>query len=263
MQIKKIYLNLFRIDDVCDYLPNVDNVMQLIRILNRYNIKPLLGIVPNVEDKDIIDKNSNFKLEDLIPLIEKNKIDIALHGYNHKYITKNGGILDLNKRSEFAGLSYDQQKRKIADGLKIIKDRLNVEPKYFFAPAHSYDLNTLKVLKEFNLVNVDGISLFPFEHFGVFHIPQQRGYIKERFLWFKFGVFVNHFHPKTITEKVLNDVEKFCNENREYLANFDEILENKVFYLKLNQKYRIHSEIFKKWFHTKRFLYKLKIKVLK
>jgi len=257
---RKVYLNLFRIDDVCDMMSNVKNTLELIDILNNFGIKPLLGVVPNVKDEDLTNKEDNFKLENLIPLIKKNKVDIALHGYSHKYVTKNGGILNLNKYSEFSGLPYGEQRKKIEEGLRSIKRRLKVNVKYFFAPAHSYDLNTLKVLKEFNLVNVDGIYLFPFEYFGVFHIPQQRGYIKERFLWFKFGVFVNHFHPKTMTGKVLNDVEKFCEENREYLINFDEILENKEYYLKLNQKYRIHSEIFRVWFYTKRFLYKLKMR---
>jgi len=259
----KTYLNLFRIDDICDKMPNVEKTIKLIEILNRYNIKPLLGVVPKVKDENIIDKGSNFKLEDLKNLINENKVEIALHGYNHKYVTKSSGLLNINEYSEFAGLSYNEQWEKIENGIMSIRDRLDIDVKYFFAPAHSYDVNTLRVLKEFNLVNVDGIALFPFEFMNVFHIPQQRGYIKERFLWFKFGVFVNHFHPKTITEKVINDVEKSCEENKEDLANFDEILEKKEYYLKLNQKYRIHSKIFKKWFYTKRFLYKLKIEVLK
>jgi len=259
----KGYLNLFRIDDICDNMPNVENTLKLIEILNDFNVTPLLGVVPNVEDEKIIDKNSSFKLEDLIPLIRKKKIEIALHGFNHKYITKHGGILYLNKRSEFAGLSYEEQKEKIEKGIKLIKERLGVDIKYFFAPSHSYDLNTLKVLKEFNLVNVDGISLFPFKYFGVLHIPVQKGYVTEKFLWFKFGIFTTFFHPKTITKKVIDDVEKFCKENSEYFANFDEILENKEYYLKLNEKYKIYSKIFKNWFYTKRFLYILKNKVIK
>jgi len=257
------YLNLFRIDDICDKMPNLKNIFKLIEILNSFRIKPLLGIVPNVEDSNIIDKNSNFRLEDLRSLIKKNKVEVALHGYNHKYVTKNGGLLNLNKYSEFAGLSYEKQKKKIKKGINLIKKRLGIDVKYFFAPAHSYDLNTLKVLKEFDLINVDGINLFPFEYKGVFHIPQQRGYIRERFLWFKFGVFVNHFHPKTITERVLKDVEEFCRENKKYLANFNEILEKKEYYLELNEKYKTYSKIFRKWFYVKRFLYKLKMKVVK
>jgi len=259
----EIYINLFRIDDICDRMPNVENTFKLIEILNGFGIKPLLGIVPNVEDNKIIDKNSNFKLEDLKGLIEENKVEIALHGYNHKYITKNGGLLNLNNYSEFAGLPYEEQKEKIEKGINLIKERLDIDVKYFFAPAHSYDINTLKVLKEYDLVNIDGINLFPFEYMGVFHIPQQRGYIKERFLWFKFGVFINHFHPKTITENVLKDVEDFCKKNIKHLTNFDEILEKKEYYLELNEKYKTYSKIFRKWFYTKRFLYNIKLKVLK
>ena len=46
---------------------------------------------------------------------EQKGCQIAMHGYNHVYTTNNKGIVPLNDRSEFAGISYDKQAEKIRD----------------------------------------------------------------------------------------------------------------------------------------------------
>lgn len=100
---------------------------------------------------------------------------------------------------------------------------MGVTPKYFFAPAHNYDENTLAVLKKYNLINVDGISLYPFEYFGVKHIPQQKNQLNPKLDLFKHGIFVNHFHPMDLTSKKLMEIEKFCKTHKSTLINFDEL----------------------------------------
>lgn len=72
---------------------------------------------------------------------------IALHGYNHVYSTNEGGINPVNKRSEFAGISLEQQKKKIRSGVKIFRENGH-DPQVFFAPSHTFDENTIKALKE-------------------------------------------------------------------------------------------------------------------
>jgi len=230
--------NLFRLDDVCDNMPNYKNIIKFIKLLNKYNIKPLIGVIPTVNDKLIVDKKSKFKIENLKKLIKSNKIDIALHGYDHRYISNKKGILRLNNTSEFSGLSYNAQEKKIKDGLKILKKRLGVTPKYFFAPAHNYDENTLAVLKKYNLINVDGISLYPFEYLGVMHIPQQKNQLNPKLNLFKNGIFVNHFHPMDLIIQKLVEIEEFCKKYTSTLINFEELDNIKI------QKNTLDNELF-------------------
>ncbi|MFA5746034.1 MAG: DUF2334 domain-containing protein [archaeon] len=215
--------NLFRLDDVCDKMPNYQNVFKFIKLLNKYNIKPLMGVIPAVKDELIIDQKSTFKIKELEPFIKKNQIIIALHGYEHKYSYGNKGILKLNSKSEFSGLNFNSQSQKIKSALSILKKELAITPKYFFAPSHNYDENTLAVLKEYNLINVDGISLYPFEYLGVKHIPQQKNQLNPKLDLFKNGIFVNHFHPDEITTTKLIEIEKFCKEHKSTLINFDDL----------------------------------------
>ena len=41
----------------------------------------------------------------------------------------------MNKRSEFAGISLEQQKEKIRSGVKIFRENGH-DPQVFFAPSH-------------------------------------------------------------------------------------------------------------------------------
>ena len=62
---------------------------------------------------------------------------IAMHGYTHVYSSEDGGINPVNLRSEFAGHSIIEQRKKISAGLKILMKN-NLYPKLFFAPAHHF-----------------------------------------------------------------------------------------------------------------------------
>lgn len=46
---------------------------------------------------------------------------IAQHGYTHTYVTRNGGMLKVNRQSEFAGLSSEEQREKLAKGQEILQ----------------------------------------------------------------------------------------------------------------------------------------------
>ena len=242
--------NLFRIDDVCDKMPNHENVIKLINLLNKYHIRPLIGVIPEVKDDSIINENSTFKLEDLVDLIENNKIIVALHGRNHKYHYTNKGILKLNKISEFSGINMGVQEKMIKSGINILNKRLQIIPKYFFAPSHNYDENTLKILKKYSLINVDGISLYPFYYKGVYHIPQQKRTLQPKLNFFKNGIFVNHFHPKDITNKKLQEINEFCLKNRNSLINFENVHKLKI------KRNKVLDALFVCFYYFKLYLYR-------
>ena len=72
---------------------------------------------------------------------------LALHGYDHVYLSGSGGLNPVNARSEFAGLPLEAQKEKISAGLALLREQ-GIEPRVFFAPSHTFDENTLTALKE-------------------------------------------------------------------------------------------------------------------
>ncbi len=249
---------LFRIDDICDKMRNEEQVYKLIKLLNKNGISPLLGIVPCVKDPNITENQSKFRLEDLKSLIRKDKVEIALHGYSHQY-SKNRRRFIFKKKSEFAGMSLQKQRERIHEGIKKIEKRMGVKPiKYFFAPAHSYDRNTLNVLSELGMINVDGISLYPFVYKKVIHIPQQKNYVSEKCLFFSKGIFVNHFHPSSISDKVLHDVKEFIKKNKGNLVNFDEILPYINRYILIGKRRFLSNLIFVGIFRAKSLTYKIK-----
>ena len=102
---------IIRLDDACEKM-DVEKWDRMEKLLDKYKVKPLVGVIPHCEDPmmDKYEFDAEFwkKVE-----IWKNKgWTIAMHGYNHVYGTPCGGMNPVNKRSEFAGLSYEEQAEK-------------------------------------------------------------------------------------------------------------------------------------------------------
>ena len=133
---------LLRFDDITPGM-SWSKFLLLKEFIEGYGVKSILGVVPNSQDPKL---NVESKKDDFFDLIRKWKFygdAIVQHGTNHVYTTKESGILGINKRSEFSGLDYDTQLRKIEMG-KLILQHENVWEPWFMAPAHSFDENTIK-----------------------------------------------------------------------------------------------------------------------
>ena len=104
---------ILRLDDASDYM-DIEKWMRMERLLDKYQIKPIFGIIPKNGDESLVSKyQQNPEFWSLMhSWIDKGWIP-ALHGYEHRYVTEDGGINPVNKRSEFAGLSYEEQAEKI------------------------------------------------------------------------------------------------------------------------------------------------------
>lgn len=81
---------LLRLDDASDYM-DVEKWQRMENLLDKYGIKPLVGIIPDNKDASLI---YNYK-QDLEFWNKaknwKNKgWELALHGCYHKYTTKEG-----------------------------------------------------------------------------------------------------------------------------------------------------------------------------
>ena len=108
---------------------------------------------------------------DFVKRLEAEGCVLALHGYNHIYSTQKGGQFPLNLFSEFAGETYEEQKRKLSEGLKLLGEN-NIHPEVFMAPAHSYDSNTLRALKELGITSItDGFGKYPYSYKGMTYYP--------------------------------------------------------------------------------------------
>ena len=211
--MKTYYL---RLDDACEK-SNVSNWMRIEKILDKFDIKPLVGIIPQCEDTsmDVYPLQDDF-WETVESWVSKGWT-IAMHGFNHVYETKSGGINPVQKRSEFAGLDLDLQCKKIREGISIFRSH-KLEPNVFFAPSHTFDLNTIAALKKESKIRVisDTISNQRYNKYGITFVPQQSGRVRK--MWLKEVTFC--YHPNTMKESDFTDLELFLKKNDQYFKPF-------------------------------------------
>ena len=200
---------IIRLDDAADRM-DYQKWDQMESLLDKYNIHPLVGVIPNCKDKmmDIYDVDPDFW--DKVHQWEEKGWTIALHGYEHVYYTNEGGINPVNERSEFAGLSLEKQKLKIKNGVEIFHDH-GLEPKVFFAPSHTFDLNTLEALKQESNIHIisDTIANKPYSRYGLTFVPQQSGRVRK--LPFKVVTFC--YHPNMMTQEDFEVLGSFLKTN--------------------------------------------------
>lgn len=160
-----------RFDDICPTM-DLNQFKKACELVDRYNIKPLIGIIPKNMDPDQIIDPEYPNFWETIKELQDNGWVIALHGLTHVYDQKKPKtILCGKKHSEFAGNSYEIQKEKIRKGVEILNEH-GIQTDVFFAPAHTYDSNTLKALRDcgFRYLS-DGFSSRPYKRFGIISIP--------------------------------------------------------------------------------------------
>ena len=183
-----------RLDDACEKR-DIQNWNRMEKLLDKYDIIPLVGIIPCCEDSlmDKYEEDKNFWNQVNI-WIKKGWV-IALHGYSHVFISEEGGLNPVNKKSEFAGVPLERQKEKIRSGSAILRSH-DIEPKVFFAPAHTFDRNTLKALMEESDIRIisDTIANKPYARWGFTFIPQQSGYVRK----LPFNTVTFCYHPNTM-----------------------------------------------------------------
>ena len=211
---------LIRLDDASDYM-DVKKWNKIEKILDKYQIKPIVGIIPKNKDDSLISKyehNDSFWKKAL--KWQEKGWTIAMHGYEHVYNTEEGGINPVQKRSEFAGLSLKEQREKIKNGFDILKKR-GLLPKVFFAPSHTFDYDTLKALKlETNIrIISDTIARDVYYYNDFYFIPQQSG--KVRKLPLKTVTFC--YHPNTMIDDEFVELEEFLDKNLKEFITFSNI----------------------------------------
>ena len=213
---------LIRLDDAC---PTMDGAkwQRMFDILDRYDVRPMVGIIPHNEDpKQEIDA-PYAEFWNKAKQWQQKGYAIALHGYNHCYISDKGleGVNPLWKRSEFGGVSLDVQKQKSRDGFEILSGH-GLKPKYFFAPSHTFDENTLKALRECTDIRIisDTIATRPYREGDFVFLPQLGGHCTE--IKIK-GIWTFCLHPSIMTDANFETTERFLKGHKKEFVGFDEI----------------------------------------
>lgn len=194
-------------------------------ILRRYNIHPLIGIIPDVRDEELVvyDEDKDFWQKGWQT---SGFAHLAMHGYQHLYHTKSGGINPVNQRSEFAGISFDTQKEMLAAGYEKLKS-YDIVTDTFFAPSHTFDDNTIKALKEVTPIRIisDTVANDVYVRDDITYVPQQSG--KCRVLPFKVTTFC--YHPNEMTTVDFVYLEKFLAKYASQIVEFSSILKERPY----------------------------------
>lgn len=211
---------LIRFDDINPRM-NWEKFYKLKNIINKYQIKSILGVIPKCEDKSISNFPENKNFLHQIREMKSNGDFIAQHGFQHITDSKDKGLFGNVKRSEFAGLDYKTQYNRIKEGKNILSENEIWQP-IFMAPAHSFDITTLEVLKELGFKFItDGFSRFPYEFKGIKLIPQLTSMPLPTYLPLISQLCI---HVNTLTEKKLNYLIGFIEKNSDLFISPMEVL---------------------------------------
>lgn len=164
---------LVRFDDIC---PTMNWAVwdAVEALLMRHSIRPILAVVPDNRDPKLIVDSPRADFWERVRSWQRASFAIGLHGYQHRYVNENAGLMRLNHQSEFAGLSRSEQEAKLRSGLEIFAKQ-GVRADAWVAPSHSFDRTTVAVLADLGVpVISDGLWHWPFTDVrGVTWVPQQ------------------------------------------------------------------------------------------
>jgi hypothetical protein len=195
---------LLRFDDLC---PTMDRCrwMRYWPLIVRFGLRPILAVVPENRDPEL-DKvlpDARFWREMLA--LQATGATIGLHGYQHLCTAAGRGVIGVHERSEFAGVSLEEQRRRIAAGLAILRSK-GLRPQVWVAPRHGFDATTIVVLREEGVgVISDGFASAPYREDGLIWIPQQLWGPVEK----KSGVWTICVHANTASDEEVADLESF------------------------------------------------------
>ena len=213
---------LIRLDDACPAM-DAKKWQRMEDMLDRYGVRPMVGVIPNNEDPHTSPDPLDEKFYDKVRKWESKGWAVALHGYNHVCITDKGmnGLNPMWARSEFAGLPLEDQRVKIRKGVEIFRAH-GFNPKYFFAPSHTYDKNTLEALRLESDIRIisDTIATKPYKDGDFVIIPQLGGHCSEMKIP---GIWTFCLHPTAMNDTQFKAVEDFLNTHKDEFISFSDL----------------------------------------
>jgi predicted deacetylase len=196
---------IVRLDDACPTMRR-DAWSQLEEALDELRIRPIVGVIPDNQDKGLFLSPPDPRFWDRVRSWQEKGWSIALHGLHHQYHAIPAAaeaLLPLHTKSEFVGLSLDEQRRKVARGYALLRAE-DIRPRLFMAPSHSFDRDTLRALRDETDIRIitDGYALRPYRDGDFIWLPQQLW----RFRWMPVGIWTVCLHPNSLGEHELDTV---------------------------------------------------------
>lgn len=202
---------LIRLDDASDHM-HTENWAKIEQLLDESDIKPLVGVIPLNRDPKLLEFPEDPGFWEKARDWQTKGWRIALHGYDHVYCSNSGGMNPVHDRSEFAGLTLEMQRRKIREGMGLLREN-GLEADAFFAPSHTFDENTLEALRLESDIRIvsDTVANDTYCLHGFTFIPQQSGRVRE--LPFKLTTIC--LHPNYMKEQEFDEIRTFFRDHRE------------------------------------------------
>jgi predicted deacetylase len=189
-------------------------------LLDEYNVRPLVAVIPDNKDGSLCINPPRPNFWEIVSKWQRKGWTLGLHGYQHRYVTHDGGLVPIGTKSEFAGLPLQVQQEKLREGWRIFQSHC-LKPSVWIAPGHSFDRNTLIALKretEIRLIS-DGIALKCFVHDGFHWIPQQLW----RFRRMPFGTYTICLHPNNMSERSFERLGQVLSKHRRLFIGLSEL----------------------------------------
>jgi peptidoglycan/xylan/chitin deacetylase (PgdA/CDA1 family) len=187
---------LLRFDDICPTM-NAAAWRRIEAIVRRAGVRPIVAVVPRNRDPELEIDPPEPGFWARVARWQADGWAIGQHGFEHRYVNTDAGILGLTRRSEFAGLDLETQRGKIVAGIEVFGEH-GIRANCWVAPSHSFDWTTVAVLASLGQrVISDGIALRPFVGGKeTVWVPQQMARIRRLPL----GIWTFCYHPNRMGE---------------------------------------------------------------
>ncbi|HEV8420264.1 MAG TPA: DUF2334 domain-containing protein [Actinomycetota bacterium] len=191
---------LIRFDDACPTM-NWSVWSRVERIVSSVGVRPLISVIPDNQDERLRFDSPRGDFWDGVRAWQANGWAIGVHGYQHRTLPHRNAHWNWRDRTEFAGLTYDEQSAKVRAALAIF-EREGVRANAWVAPWHSFDATTLEVVRNEGIsVICDGLARYPFvDDTGMLWVPQQLWWFRPR----ASGVWTVCLHPNRWTDERLD-----------------------------------------------------------
>ena len=208
-----------------DMTPDMDwaKFLRFKELCDVYDVIPLIGVVRAIQDTMLHIGVPRADYWEYLHTLQSEGWCIAQHGYTHIYNTHKKGCFPLNALSEYAGNSYEDQYASLEKGQKILKEH-EIHTDIFMAPAHSYDYNTLKALRELGFTKItDGFGRQPYQWQGLTFYPisfKQSNSLKQEKGYTTFVV-----HANTMNDQDFARYEQMFAQYKDKFISYTEYLQ--------------------------------------
>jgi predicted deacetylase len=215
---------LLRFDDICPTM-NWRLWRDIEAVLVQRRFKPILAVVPDNRDPALQVDSPVSDFWDRVRDWQDRGWTIALHGFQHRYVSRSAGMVAVRKKSEFAGLPVGVQREKLERGLEIF-ERERIRSRVWIAPGNTFDAATVALLPEFG-IRVISAGYFRHPYLcarRMTWVPQQMYYFRPA----PAGVWTVCYHHNQWSESHPRKFHEDMDRYGENIASLDAVLEERA-----------------------------------